>query len=136
MATLSQTVAKGVRVYEAEVTLPTASGTVTAISIPADCMVLAAGAVITEACAGSTAHVADLSIGSADIVTAIDLQAGSVGDIITEAAVPQGTTAADTIDVVSTVTGTGTAGKARVYALVVDMTAPRTANEVDRDTLA
>src|SRR5210317_586995 len=83
--------------------------------------------------AGSTAHVADLSIGSADIVTAIDLQAGSVGDIITEAAVPQGTTAADTIDVVSTVTGTGTAGKARVYALVVDMTAPRTADEVDRD---
>jgi hypothetical protein len=66
-------------------------------------------------------------------VTAIDLQAGSVGDIITEAAVPQGTTAADTIDVVSTVTGTGTAGKARVYALVVDMTAPRTADEVDRD---
>jgi hypothetical protein len=107
MATLSQTVAKGVRVYEAEVTLPTASGTVTAVSIPANCMVLAAGAVITEACAGSSAHVADLSIG-----------------------------AADTIDVVSTVTGTGTAGKARIYALVVDMTAPRTADEVDRDTLA
>jgi hypothetical protein len=63
MATLSQTVAKGVRVYEAEVTLPTASGTVTAVSIPANCMVLAAGAVITEACAGSSAHVADLSIG-------------------------------------------------------------------------
>ena len=69
-------------------------------------------------------------------MTAIDLQSGSVGDIITEAAVLQGTTAADTIDVVSTVTGTGTAGKARVYALVVDMTAPRTADEVDRDTLA
>lgn len=133
MATLSQTVAKGVRVYEAEVTLPTASGTVTAISIPANSMVLAAGAVITEACAGSTAHTADLSIGSADIVTAINLQSGSVGDIITEAAVPQGTTADDTIDVVSTVTGTGTAGKARIYALVVDMTAPRTADEVSRD---
>lgn len=136
MATLSQTVAKGVRVYEAEVTLPTASGTVTAISIPANSMVLAAGAVITQACAGSTAHVADLSIGSSDIVTALDLQGGSVGDIITKAAVPQGTTADDTIDVVSTVTGPGTAGKARVYALVVDMTAPRTADEVDRDTLA
>ena len=60
MATLSQTVVKGVRVYEAEVTLPTASGTVTAVSIPANCMVLAAGAVITEACAGSSAHTADL----------------------------------------------------------------------------
>lgn len=136
MAVLSQSVAKGVRVYEAEVTLPTASGTVTAISIPANCLVLSAGCVVTEACAGSSAHVADLSIGSADIVTAIDLQAGSLNDIITEAAVPQGTTAADTIDVVSTVTGTGTAGKVRVFALVVDMDAPRTADEVDRDTLA
>lgn len=136
MAVLSQSVAKGVRVYEAEVTLPTASGTVTAISIPANCLVLSAGCVVTEACAGSSAHVADLSIGSADIVTAIDLQAGSLNDIITEAAVPQGTTVADTIDVVSTVTGTGTAGKVRVFALVVDMDAPRTADEVDRDTLA
>ena len=136
MATLSQTVAKGARLYEAEVTLPTASGTVTAVSIPANSLVLSAGVVMTQACAGSTAHVADLSIGSADIVTAIDLQAGSVGSIITEAAVPQGTTADDTIDVVSTVTGTGTAGKARVWAVVIDMTAPRTADEVDRDTLA
>jgi len=136
MAVLSQSVAKGVRVYEAEVTLPTASGTVTAVSIPANCLVLSAGCVVTEACAGSTAHVADLSIGSADIVTAINLQTGALGAIITEAAVPQGTTAADTIDVVSTVTGTGTAGKVRVFALVVDMTAPRTADEVDRDTLA
>jgi hypothetical protein len=136
MATLSQTVAKGARLYEAEVTLPTASGTVTAVSIPANSLVLSAGVVMTEACAGSSAHVADLSIGSADIVTAIDLQAGSVGSIITEAAVPQGTTADDTIDVVSTVTGTGTAGKARVWAVVIDMTAPRTADEVDRDTLA
>src|SRR6056300_1202476 len=133
MAVLSQSVAKGVRVYEAEVTLPTASGTVTAISIPANCLVLSAGCVVSEACAGSSAHVADLSIGSADIVTALDLQAGSLNDIITEAAVPQGTTAADTIDVVSTVTGTGTAGKVRVFALVVDMDAPRTADEVDRD---
>ena len=136
MATLSQTVAKGARLYEAEVTLPTASGTVTAVSIPANSLVLSAGVVMTEACAGSSAHVADLSIGSADIVTAIDLQAGSVGSIITEAAVPQGTTVDDTIDVVSTVTGTGTAGKARVWAVVIDMTAPRTADEVDRDTLA
>jgi hypothetical protein len=138
MAVLSQSVAKGVRVYEAEVTLPT-TGTavpVEAISIPANCLVLSAGVVITEACAGSTAHVADLSIGSADIVTAINLQTGALGAIITEAAVPQGTTAADTIDVVSTVTGTGTAGKVRVFALVVDMDAPRTADEVDRDTLA
>ena len=136
MATLSQSVAKLPRIYEAEVTLPTASGTVTAVSLPANSLVLAAGVVVTEACAGSTAHVADLSIGSSDVLTAINLQAGTVGSIITEAAVPQGTTAEDTLDVVSTVTGTGTAGKVRVYAVVVDMTAPITADEVDRDLLA
>jgi hypothetical protein len=136
MATLSQSVAKLPRIYEAEVTLPTASGTVTAVSLPANSLVLAAGVVVTEACAGSTAHVADLSIGSSDVLTAINLQTGTVGSIITEAAVPQGTTTADTLDVVSTVTGTGTAGKVRVYAVVVDMTAPITADEVDRDLLA
>jgi len=136
MATLSQSVAKLPRIYEAEVTLPTASGTVTAVSLPANSLVLAAGVVVTEACAGSTAHVADLSIGSSDVLTAINLQTGTVGSIITEAAVPQGTTAEDTLDVVSTVTGTGTAGKVRVYAVVVDMTAPITADEVDRDLLA
>ena len=136
MGTLSQTVAKGARLYEAEVTLPTASGTVEAVSLPANCLVLSAGCVVTEAVAGSSAHTADLSIGSADVVTAIDLQAASLGDIVTEAAVPQGTTVADTLDVVSTVTGTGTAGKVRVWAVVIDMSAPIAATEVDRDVLA
>lgn len=136
MGTLSQTVAKGARLYEAEVTLPTASGTVTAVSLPANCLVLSAGCVVTEAVAGSTAHTADLSIGAADVVTAINLQSASLGDIVTEAAVPQGTTVADTLDVVSTVTGTGTAGKVRVWAVVIDMSAPIAATEVDRDVLA
>ena len=36
MATLSQTLAKLARVVEAEVTMPTASGTVAAISLPAN----------------------------------------------------------------------------------------------------
>lgn len=136
MGTLSQTVAKGARLYEAEVTLPTASGTVEAVSLPANCLVLSAGCVVTEAVAGSSAHTADLSIGAADVVTAVDLQAASLGDIVTEAAVPQGTTVADTLDVVSTVTGTGTAGKVRVWAVVIDMSAPIAATEVDRDVLA
>ena len=91
---------------------------------------------VTEAAAGSTGHTFDLSIGSADVVSALDFQAGAVGDILVEAAVPVGTKVADTLDVVSTVTGTGTAGKLRVWALVLDMDAPRVAAEVDRDVLA
>lgn len=133
---LSNTVAKLGRLVEAEVTLPTASGTVTAVSLPANCVVLAAGAVVTEACAGSTAHAFDLSIGSADVATALDVQSASLGDILVEACVPQATTAADTLDVVSTVSGTGTAGKVRVWAMVLDMTEPTAADEVARDQLA
>ena len=133
---LSNTVAKLARIVEAEVTMPTASGTVTAISVPANSVVLAAGAVVTEASAGATAHVFDISIGSSDIATALDFEGASLGDILVEASTPIATTADDTVDVVSTVTGTGTAGKARVWALMLDMTAPIAADEVDRDQLA
>ena len=136
MATLSQTVAKLARLVEKEVTLPTASGTVEAISLPAGCLVLSAGVVTTTAIAGSTGYTIDLSVGSADVVSALDIQAATVGTITTEAAVPVGVTAADTLDVVATVTGTATAGKVRVWALVIDMTAPIAATDVDRDQLA
>lgn len=135
MATLSQTAAKIGRIVEKEVTLPTASGTVEGISLPANCVVMAAGAVVTEAVAGSTAHTFDLSIGSADVCTALNVQTASLGDILVEAPVPQATTAEDTLDVVSTVTGTGTAGKVRVWALVLDMSAPVFATEIVRDQL-
>lgn len=136
MANLSQTVAKLARVVEKEVTLPTTSGTVEAISLPAGCVVLAAGVVTTTAIAGSTGYTIDLSIGSADVQSALDIQAAAVGAITVEAAVPVATTVADTLDVVATVTGTATAGKVRVWALVLDMTTIPAANEVDRDQLA
>lgn len=136
MATLSQTVAPLVRVYEAEVTMPTASGTVQAISIPADCVVIGGAAKVTTAAAGSSAHVFDVSIGSSDIMTALDFQAAALGAILTEAPVPVGATAADTVDIVSTVTGTGTAGTIRLKIWVVDMESIGAADEVDRDQLA
>lgn len=135
MATLSQTVAKVGRLVEAEVTLPTASGTVTAVTVPANSVVLAAGAVVTEAVAGSTAHAFDISIGSSDIATALNAQTASLGDILVEACTPVATTAEDTVDVVSTVSGTGTAGKVRIWAMVLDMTAPIAADEVARDQI-
>lgn len=136
MANLSQTVAKLARVVEATVTLPTASGTVTAISLPANCLVLSAGVVTTTAIAGSTGYTIDLSVDSTDVVSALDIQAATVGAITTEAAVPVGVVAANTLDVVATVTGTATAGAVRVWAVVIDMTAPIAATDVDRDQLA
>ena len=116
MATLSQTVAPLVRVMEATVTMPTASGTVEAISIPADCVVIGAAA--------------------SDIQSALDFQAASLGDILTEAPVPVAATAADTVDIVSTVTGTGTAGIIRLKIWLIDMETVGAADEVERDQLA
>jgi len=133
---LSQTVAKLARVVEATVTLPTTSGTVAAVSLPAGCVVLAAGVVTTQAIAGSTGYVIDLSIGSADVQSALDIQAATVGTITVEAAVPVATAVADTLDVVATVTGTATAGAVRVWALVLDMATIPGPAEVDRDQLA
>lgn len=134
---LSPTVAPQARLVEKEVTLATASGTVEGISLDANTLIISAGAIVTEAAAGSTAHTFDLSVGSDDVVTAVNFQTASVGDVVTEACVPVLVgSSADTLDVVSTVTGTGTAGKVRVWALVVDATAPTGADEVDRDQLA
>ena len=87
MANLSQTVAKLARVVEKEVTLPTTSGTIEAISLPAGCVVLAAGVVTTTAIAGSTGYTIDLSVGSADVQSALDIQAATVGTITVDAAV-------------------------------------------------
>ena len=133
---LSQTVAKLARVVEATVTLPATSGTVAAVSLPAGCVVLAAGVVTTTAIAGSTGYTIDLSIGSTDVQSALDIQAATVGTITVEAAVPVATAVADTLDVVATVTGTATAGAVRVWALVLDMTTIPGPDEVDRDQLA
>lgn len=136
MANLSQTVAKLARLVEADVTLPTTSGTATGISLPANCLVLASGVVVTTAVAGSTGYVFDISVDSTDVATALDVQSSAVGAIVTEACVPVGVTAANTLDVVATVTGTATAGAVRLWALVIDMTAPIGASDVDRDQLA
>jgi hypothetical protein len=131
---LSPTLAPVARLVEAEVTMATSSGTVTAINLDANTLVIAAGAIVTEAAAGSTAHTFDLSVGSDDVISAVNFQAASVGDVVTEACVPILVGSSDdTLDVVSTVTGTGTAGKARIWALVADATTPRAAAEVDRD---
>ena len=82
MATLSQTVAKLGRLVEAEVTLPTATGTVNSVTIPANSVVLSAGAVVTEAVAGSSAHTFNLDLGGTDIATALNVQAASLGGIL------------------------------------------------------
>ncbi len=133
---LSNLSTREVQIYAAEVTMPTTSGTVEAFSLPAGSVVLTAGATVVEAAAGSTAHAFDLSVGAADVVTALDFQAASVDDVLTEAATPVAVSAADTLDVVSTITGTGTAGKAYVWAAVLYVGPEAPADEVARDQLA
>ena len=119
-----------------EVTLPTASGTVEGPGVPAGAIVFNAWAEVTEAVDGSSAHAFDLAVGGTDIMTALNVQAASLGDILTEAPQAQFAIAADdTLDVVSTVTGTGTAGKVAVGVVYIDTANFTPADEVVRDQL-
>lgn len=115
------------------------------LTIPANTLVLSAGAEVLKAFNGTTPTV-DIDFAAGDDivdggdVTALGyLTAGSNGTVIGTDS-PQYTqfvTAADTIDVKLLVTGNTTQGKLRVFAAVVDCNSiQKLTDEVDRDQLA
>ena len=120
-----------------------AADVIPVLTIPANTVILGAGMEVTEAHAGTSTNTAfDLGIGGgANFVDGFDFDGASVGDyatMATTAPVVIGGTA-DNIDVtLQAMTGTTTAGKVRVYAILMDCDdlGDMTANEVDRDTLA
>jgi hypothetical protein len=130
--------ARGVaQVIEATVTLPaTNAGSVEAISIPAGTVVLGAGLELLGAPGDVDTYTVDIKVGSTVIADDVDLDAGSIGDQFFGNAAAALATAADTVDVVATVTGTPTAVSARVFAIVVDVNDMGAADEVTRDQLA
>lgn len=98
-----------------------------AVPVPADCYVIGGGLEVITAMSGtSTDATLDVGItgGTVDaLVDGFDIDAASAGDVV--AANPmeiQHVAANDTIDIlVATQTGTITAGKVRVWALIVPM---------------
>jgi hypothetical protein len=119
-----------------------ATDVIEAISVPANSMILNAGLeVITVA--GGESNDTTLDLGTAtdadNFVDGFDLDAAAAGAYAQNAAAFQpivvGT--ADTIDLtIATATTAPTSGVVRVWAVLIDIDARKTAAEVDRDTLA
>ena len=120
-----------------------AADVIEAIRVPANTMILNAGLeVITIAAGESNDTTLDLGVTTTEpdnFVDGFDLDAAAAGAYAQNAAAFQplviGT--ADTIDLlIATATTAPTGGIVRVWAVLMDIDARRTAAEVDRDNLA
>jgi len=114
-----------------------------AISVPANTIILNAGLeVITVAGGESSDTTVDLGVTTTEpdiFIDGFDLDAAAAGAYAQNAAAFQplviGT--ADTIDLlIATATTAPTSGVVRIFAILMDIDARKTAAEVDRDTLA
>jgi len=131
----------GLRMISKELTATgdlTSTGATTVATLPAQTVILAAGVEVTEALAGATALTFDLGTGADDdeFVAAYALASKAVGAVAPSLPGVAYIGEEDTLDVtVDTLTGTATAGKIRVWALIADVDG-KGAAEVDRDLLA
>ena len=120
-----------------------AADVIEAISVPANTIILNAGLeVVTVAGGESNDTTVDLGVTTTEpdiFIDGFDLDAAAAGAYAQNAAAFQplviGT--ADTIDLlIATATTAPTSGVVRVFAILMDIDARKTAAEVDRDTLA
>jgi len=121
-----------------------APDTVQCITLPANTHILHAGVQVVESATMNTGTNATITLGAADVdeyVTAFDIDGAS--DLAYAPSVTPSAevvlSSADTLDLVFAGDGaTFTAGKLRVYALLMDVSeqGSTSANEVDRDYLA
>jgi hypothetical protein len=121
-----------------------AADVITVLDIPAESVVLAAGAEVLTVRTGTTTDLTlDIGVTGVDadaFVDGFDFDAAAVGAYTSQPAAYQpivvGNTA-DTLDIlIATQTGTFTGGSLRVFALVLDVSDRNNAGTVDRDQLA
>lgn len=123
-------------VVEKEVSLAATSGTAVGISVGAGTLVLAVGFENYTAVPDVTTYTLDITDGTTTFANDLNFDNTAANSI------KVGTTAglvaaADTIDVVTTISGSPGAISGRVFALVVDVNKDWAApGSVDRDTLA
>jgi hypothetical protein len=123
---------------------PSSGDVVQAITIPAGTKILAAGVEVVESATMNTGTDATVTLGAADpdeYVTTFDIDGAADGAYAPSVTVSADVVlaSADTLDL--TFAGSGasfTAGKLRVYAVMMDVSSQgdTSADEVDRDTLA
>jgi hypothetical protein len=128
--------ANGIRKISVELNATDLSaGANTVATFAAQTAILAAGVEVTEALAGATALTFDIGTGLDDdeFVAAYAMASKSAGDVAPSLPGIAYVGAEDTLDLtVDTLTGTATAGKLRVWALVMDVDG-KGADEVARD---
>ena len=129
---------------------PSTGDTIQAITVPANTLVVAAGLQVVDSATMNSGTNATASLGftaggaNSDVdefVALFDIDGAADGAYAPQIAITglTASTSADTIDVLLAGTGTSfTAGKIRVYAMLMDISdqGDMSANEVDRDTLA
>lgn len=133
---ISKSLRSSAIVVEKYVTLAGTSGTTVGPAVPAGTLVLAAGVEVLDTVPDVTTYTLDVTDGttvfandvSFDNVAAGTIRVGTTAGLVA---------AADTIDAVTTISGTPGTIRARIFAVVVDVNeSVRQAAEVDRDVLA
>lgn len=133
---LSQSLRNRAVVIEKFVTLGATAGTTAGVAVPAGTLVLAAGIELLDTVPDITVYTADVTDGTTVFANDVVLDNKAAGTILI------GTTAglvsaADTVDVVTTITGAPGAIRARVFIVAIDVNeSVREGTEVARDLLA
>jgi hypothetical protein len=122
-----------------------ANDIITCLNIPANTVILHAGAECTATPAGGTSDSFDLGVTGGDVDNFVDgfalTGSAAAGDYAPTpvAYAPVIVASADTLDMLLLGTTPSTSGTIRVFAILMDIDghqSARTADEVDRDTLA
>lgn len=133
---LSQSLRNRAVVIEKFVTLGATSGTTAGVAVPAGTLVLAAGIELLDTVPDISVYTADVTDGTTVFANDVVLDNQAAGTILigtTAGLVP----AADTVDVVTTITGAPGAIRARVFIVAIDVNeSVREGTEVARDLLA
>ena len=133
---ISQSIRPQAVLLEKNVSLAATSGTAVGIAVPAGCVVLAAGFQNYDAVADITTYTLDVTDGTTVFANDLNFDAAAA-NTNKGGVVPGFVAAADTIDVVTTISGTVGIITGRVWALVVDCGAgTRAAAAADREQLA
>lgn len=132
---ISQSLRNRAVVVEKYITLNTASGTVEGVSVPAGTLVLAAGIELIDAVDDVTTFTVDVTDGTTVFANDLNIDNAAAGTILTGTTAGL-VTAADTVDVVTTILGSPAAARARVFVVAIDVNeSVRGADEVVRDVL-
>lgn len=133
---ISQSLRSKAIVIEKEVSLAAASGTTVGVAVPAGTLILAAGFEPSVAVPDVTTYTMDLTDGTT--VFANDLNFDNTAAGVIKVGTTAGLiTAADTVDVVTTISGSPGIITGRVFIVAVDVNeSVRPAAEAARDVLA